>query len=709
MENEKQEDHEQFKKNLAATYLEDAISSRHTEFNPSPDGLRIYKVYKKPWLRYLMYAAFLLDVSLGFVEAPAADGWLWPTWVTLTLEFVCVLFFLGRLFHEFMVCLSAKIFWKDTKHITNTAILVVTIIDICVYVGLTENSMSAVRVSRPLRPFLLVNFAEARQIRRAFRTIRRSLPELGNVLILFLASLSLFSLMAVKLFEKRGLSPNSEYFSDFFEAFWQLYVLVTTANSPDVMMPAYNNSRAYILFFVAFLLVNLYLFMRVFLAVIYKSYKDNLKAEVREAVELKRDLLKRSFQLMDSDLNKQAFKNLAREAAPERDEEFWEVAWLILDPRQTGQLAAQEYYQIAELLDLRVVNIKIQRPRWFPQLYESRISRLIVQAVRKVYFRYVFDLIIFVNAIFIAFDLDGGEPFFLALFSLEILVKLYAFGARSFVRKWWNIFDTVVVTSALVVSLVEAAMEETAASQVALDFLMVLRVIRIFRIFHSIARFKVVINTILHILPSMATYMAVLLVFFYSFALLGMELFGGLVNDQLENCGNPLLQESDFWRDGYCRNNFNDLFAALVTLFELLTVNQWHVITDGFVRVTGPAARLYFFAFHLICVTVILNIFSAFVIEAFILEFNVTSENENVGSPLVSRISGMGLGYHGLESHELQDDQDILVESDHSAVNNISPESGLPDHSQTTGLRFYLSSRTRTVMGLLEKMFEAEL
>ena len=50
----------------------------------------------------------------------------------------------------------------------------------------------------------------------------------------------------------------------------------------------------------------------------------------------------------------------------------------------------------------------------------------------------------------------------------------------------------------------------------ALDFLMVLRVIRIFKIFHSIPRFRIVINTILHILPSFATYGCLLLLVTFS-------------------------------------------------------------------------------------------------------------------------------------------------------------------------------------------------
>ena len=158
---------------------------------------------------------FILSILLIFIYFP---------------EFICIMYFMGRIFHEMLVCNDFKVFWKDTKHITNAIILLITLIDICVYVAMSESgSPNALRISRPLRSFLLVNFPEARQIRRAFRTIRRTLPDLINVLILFMASLTLFTLMAVKLFERLNLQ-NGQYFTDFFDSFWDLYVLVTTAN-----------------------------------------------------------------------------------------------------------------------------------------------------------------------------------------------------------------------------------------------------------------------------------------------------------------------------------------------------------------------------------------------------------------------------------------------------------------------------------------------
>ena len=104
-------------------------------------------------------------------------------------------------------------------------------------------------------------------------------------------------------------------------------------------MPAYDNNRAYVLFFVAFLLVNLYLFMRVFLAVIYNSYKENLKTEVQDAVGLRRDLLQKAYNLVcnGGQMSKETFKKLMKITVLDRDEEFWEVSWIVLNPKNESR------------------------------------------------------------------------------------------------------------------------------------------------------------------------------------------------------------------------------------------------------------------------------------------------------------------------------------------------------------------------------------
>ena len=54
------------------------------------------------------------------------------------------------------------------------------------------------------------------------------------------------------------------------------------------------------------------------------------------------------------------------------------------------------------------------------------------------YFVYVFDLVIFANAIFIALERNDAEVLFLVLFNIEILLKLYTYGFKEFFSRYWN-------------------------------------------------------------------------------------------------------------------------------------------------------------------------------------------------------------------------------------------------------------------------------
>ena len=99
---------------------------------------------------------------------------------------------------------------------------------------------------------------------------------------------------------------------------------------------------------------------------------------------------------------------------------------------------------------------------------------------------------------------------------------------------------------------------------------------------------------------------------FSVYASVGMVLFGGKITTN-----STVLMNSEFGRANYYSNNFNDFASSLVTLFELLVVNNWHVLMNGFVLVTNAYYRWYFISFWTIAVVVILNLVIAFVLEAF--------------------------------------------------------------------------------------------
>ena len=72
------------------------------------------------------------------------------------------------------------------------------------------------------------------------RSIRRTLPSVFNVLVLLFATIAIFALLALSLFrERKYLNPDGTPFMDsYFDVFWRFYVLLTSANFPDVMYVA---------------------------------------------------------------------------------------------------------------------------------------------------------------------------------------------------------------------------------------------------------------------------------------------------------------------------------------------------------------------------------------------------------------------------------------------------------------------------------------
>ncbi|KAJ8308032.1 hypothetical protein KUTeg_012906 [Tegillarca granosa] len=493
---------------LAATLVQDAKEGRNFDFKTEPGYVRSYNLFHRFYLRWLLYFFIMIDLLLALVEKPTKPGWEIPYWGSMLIEVVCLVYFSFRFGHS-MHFTKRGVFWRDTK---NILILVIII------------------------------------IRRAFRNIRRTVPEILNVLILFLLSVLLFALLALKLFTQRSnleYPGGDKYFRNYFDSIWDLYVLVTTANNPDVMMPAYDENNWFALFFVIYLIICLYIFMSIVLAAIYNNYRKNLKNEIKAAVYMKRRKLAQAFEILKM----------------ERAGQFvityhtWNQLMKIVTPSKIRS----QFLRLADLLELELSEVKDRLTfieQKFPYIYNSTISLHLRRIVRHKYFRFFFDFMIFVNAWFIGY----------------------------------KEFST-------------------------LDSLLVLRVVRLIKIFGSIQRFKVILMTIINIGPSIITYGGVIFIFYYIFAIIGMEVFHGLIkfygydNASIPFCGNEALKGTAFVRNHYCNNNFNDILRSFVVLFDLMVVN---------------------------------HIFIAFILEAFILEYSL----QRIGkfeSFVESKIKELGL------------------------------------------------------------------
>ncbi|WAR18392.1 TPC1-like protein [Mya arenaria] len=606
---------------LAQSLIKDAESGRNFTYKTEPNYVRLYILYHRWYLRWGLYICIALNMCLALVEKPTRDGWEIPYWGSMIIELVLIVFFILRVIHTAYFS-NPAIFWRDTKNIMVIGIITLTILDIICYIAWVNAAPDShpVRWSRPLRSLLIINFSDGKQIRRAFRNIRRTIPEIMNVLILFMMSVFLFALLGLKLFGRRKsltYSDGSEYFKMYFDSIWDLYVLVTTANYPDVMMPAYDESKWFALYFMTYLIICLYVFMSIVLAAIYNNYRQNLKNEIREAVFGKRRKLRQAFSILKVERNghdvitRHIWNAIMTRVLPNKSIQQIELLMTILDKDSKGYIVKADFLNLVNLLQVPVSEIHDRRTfleKRIPDIYNSRPSKVLRMFVRHKFFRYFFDFMIFINAWFIGFAFDDADWFFLGFFMLEIVLKMYTYGPKDFFKRLWNFFDFFVIFGAAVATGYESAAGDVGEELSTLDLLLVL---------------------------------------YYMFAIVGMEIFHGQIkfygynesSPEQQFCGNPKLNESVFYRNHYCNNNFNDIIRSIVLLFELTVL----LLSSGFVIVTNKWARLYFFTFHLFCVIIVLNIFVAFILEAFILEYSLQKTGK-MDSVVETKIKELGLG-----------------------------------------------------------------
>eukprot|EP00033_Pygsuia_biforma_P006507 GCRY01007295.1.p1 GENE.GCRY01007295.1~~GCRY01007295.1.p1 ORF type:complete len:227 (+),score=67.50 GCRY01007295.1:129-809(+) len=157
-----------------------------------------------------------------------------------------------------------------------------------------------------------------------------------------------------------------------------------------------------------------------------------------------------------------------------------------------------------------------------------------------------------------------------------------------------------------------------------IHLILVATLLRLARLLSRFTTYRVVFRVITKLVPAFIEAAAMLLMIFYIFAVLGLQLFGGLI--RLDNAA---LSGTTFATSGYYVLNFNDFASALVTLFCLLVVNNWYIIMDGHVAVTSEWARVFFLLFYFFGVVICLNLIVAFILEVFMKHYDAARKSHN--------------------------------------------------------------------------------
>jgi hypothetical protein len=143
---------------------------------------------------------------------------------------------------------------------------------------------------------------------------------------------------------------------------------------------------------------------------------------------------------------------------------------------------------------------------------------------------------------------------------LEAVLKLVAFGVRTYFRDSGNIFDSVIVVISIISSVISLTLEFDFGAST--TFIRALRISRVLKFVSKAKQIKVIIDTFTYTLPALTNIGGLLVLFLYIFAILGVFLF------------------AEVKLQGYLEvhANFQSFGSAFLTLLRCSTGEAWNAI-----------------------------------------------------------------------------------------------------------------------------------
>jgi voltage-gated sodium channel len=171
--------------------------------------------------------------------------------------------------------------------------------------------------------------------------------------------------------------------------------------------------------------------------------------------------------------------------------------------------------------------------------------------------------------------LELANEIFLGIFIVEILLRFGAYATHplDFFKSGWHIFDVVVIGAVFIPGVSSNA-----------QLLRLIRLLRVVRIVSVLPDLRVVISGLGRSVMPIASLFLLIIFVLYVFGILGWMLFGSALPAE-----------------------WGDIGVAMITLFQVLTLEGWNSIATEAVDATSPWAWVYFIVFVLLAVFIFFN------------------------------------------------------------------------------------------------------
>ncbi|MGH0128689.1 UNVERIFIED_CONTAM: hypothetical protein FKN15_043732 [Acipenser sinensis] len=414
----------------ATVFIEDAVQYRSINHRVDSKSLRLYRWYYSKICQWGLGATIFVILAVAFIEKPSSltvtsdvryrmAPWEPPCGLTESIEIVCFLIFVAD-----VAVKSYLIGWEEFRKnkwlIAYIFVIAFSMLDWMVSLGLHCEE------------------------------------------------------------DSNGNAEWQAYFRNLPDSLTSLLVLLTTANNPDVMIPAYSKNRFYCIFFILFCGFGTYFLMNLLTAIIYNQFRGYLLISIQTSLLRRRLGIRAAFEVMCCQGQSMAGINEHVETVNTEMvlkilqgvhiKPFYKEAIIQKTQQCTdGSISANQFQKLFDELDKDTIKQHPPKPDY---------QHVFLQKLQFIFSHHYFSLagnvVALANMVCIctALVIDADKAvserydyflgaincFFIVYYLLEMKLKIFAFGFKGYVSHSSNVFDGFVTVLLLLMALVASTL-----------------------------------------------------------------------------------------------------------------------------------------------------------------------------------------------------------------------------------------------------------
>lgn len=486
------------------------------------------------------------------------------------------------------------------------------------------------------------------------KIIARILPKFLLLLVLFFIVVMIFAGFGPIIFNIENVAThdddteNFEYFGTFADSIWSVFVAITSSSYPNQVMPSYRKYREVCIYFISFITVGAFGFLNLVVVIVLVEFQKSTQLSHDTQRATRQILLMRAFEVLDEAgkgyLSRRQIKLLLNELYQHyRDfqkagipkESAKNILIDILDIDGDGKISL---YDFSFFLDVIRIKLSLEEKgnfftRQFPLLAKTYFFQLLIFVVEHRYidifvdfttsFLLIVNILVNSRTLYYPSKISVGITLVMfVLYVIEIFCKCIAKGWKSYIHSFRNRIDffmTSIIFLCLIAHAATHSMYSNSGYTFVVRILLFCRLILLPRnlrlLFEGRKEITKFTRLLRRVFSKITTLGIVFLCCGYVFASFGVFIYGGLID---KSTSNESLLNSTYAENGYWPLNFNDFASACMTLFCCLHVSDFDVIATGFTTTTSNWSRLYFTAWYVIGVLLLLNVVKSFFLGEFL-------------------------------------------------------------------------------------------